>query len=228
MGQTILTKDQEAVLALIGRDKDIAPIFYLSGGTALAAFYLQHRYSDDLDFFTNAGDFPQITVERIAQEIQHAVGAEKIEYQRLYDRRIFFFKKSGGDDLKLEFTFYPFAHIHPPTKQGGMLIDSVDDLAANKVMATVERHAPKDVVDLYFLMTKKGYTLDTLLARAKKKFGLALNPSTLIGEILLGCRNLHEIQTMLLGSLKEQKKTLDCIQDYFKNMSSDFLHRQWG
>ena len=26
--------------------------FYLTRGTALAAFYLKHRYSEDLDFFT--------------------------------------------------------------------------------------------------------------------------------------------------------------------------------
>ena len=27
--------------------------FYLTGGTALSRFYLDHRYSDDLDFFIN-------------------------------------------------------------------------------------------------------------------------------------------------------------------------------
>ncbi len=27
--------------------------FYLGGGTALSRFYLQHRYSDDLDFFSH-------------------------------------------------------------------------------------------------------------------------------------------------------------------------------
>ncbi len=27
--------------------------FYLTGGTALGRCYLQHRYSDDLDFFVN-------------------------------------------------------------------------------------------------------------------------------------------------------------------------------
>jgi predicted nucleotidyltransferase component of viral defense system len=26
--------------------------FYLTGGTALSAFYLQHRYSEDVDLFT--------------------------------------------------------------------------------------------------------------------------------------------------------------------------------
>jgi hypothetical protein len=28
------------------------PDFYLTGGTALAEFYLQHRLSEDLDFFS--------------------------------------------------------------------------------------------------------------------------------------------------------------------------------
>ena len=28
--------------------------FYLTGGTALGRFYLNHRYSEDLDFFVNA------------------------------------------------------------------------------------------------------------------------------------------------------------------------------
>jgi predicted nucleotidyltransferase component of viral defense system len=28
--------------------------FYLTGGTALSRAYLNHRYSDDLDFFVNA------------------------------------------------------------------------------------------------------------------------------------------------------------------------------
>ncbi len=27
--------------------------FYLTGGTALSRYYLNHRYSDDLDFFVN-------------------------------------------------------------------------------------------------------------------------------------------------------------------------------
>ena len=33
-----------------------APPFFLTGGTALSAFYLQHRYSEDLDLFTLDSD----------------------------------------------------------------------------------------------------------------------------------------------------------------------------
>lgn len=47
----ILTPFQKELLKAIG-DSKLADNFYLTGGTALAAFYLQHRYSEDLDFFT--------------------------------------------------------------------------------------------------------------------------------------------------------------------------------
>ena len=49
MEQTILTDAQKALLDLLRKQRDLAEIFYLTGGTALAAFYLAHRYSDDLD-----------------------------------------------------------------------------------------------------------------------------------------------------------------------------------
>src|SRR5450759_3603027 len=33
--------------------KQVMSSFYLTGGTALGRFYLNHRYSEDLDFFIN-------------------------------------------------------------------------------------------------------------------------------------------------------------------------------
>jgi hypothetical protein len=50
----ILTEGQKAVIRPIARSL-LRQEFFLTGGTALSAFYLQHRYSDDLDFFTCAG-----------------------------------------------------------------------------------------------------------------------------------------------------------------------------
>ncbi len=48
----ILTELQEKILQIIGAHQKVASSFYLSGGTALAGFYLFHRYSEDLDFFS--------------------------------------------------------------------------------------------------------------------------------------------------------------------------------
>lgn len=47
----ILTPVQESFLALLGKQK-FSKSFYLTGGTALAAFYIPYRLSEDLDFFS--------------------------------------------------------------------------------------------------------------------------------------------------------------------------------
>ena len=47
----ILSLNQRKLLSIIGRDKKLCDFFYLTGGTALAEYYLQHRLSEDLDFF---------------------------------------------------------------------------------------------------------------------------------------------------------------------------------
>ena len=49
---SILSKNQVNTLEKIGKNKFITGNFYLTGGTALAEFYLKHRYSEDLDFFS--------------------------------------------------------------------------------------------------------------------------------------------------------------------------------
>ena len=41
---------QDEILRLV---QSLNVDFYLTGGTALSRHYLQHRYSDDLDFFVN-------------------------------------------------------------------------------------------------------------------------------------------------------------------------------
>ena len=220
MGQTVLTKDQEVALAIVGRDKDIAPLFYLSGGTALAAFYFYHRYSDDLDFFTDATDFPQFAVERIARDIQQEIGAEKIEYQRLYDRRIFFFKKSGGDDLKIEFTAYPFAPVHPRVRHEGILVDSLDDLAANKLMALIDRVEAKDFVDLYFFLRENHVTVERLRALVEQKFRLAINPIVL-GSEFAKVRLVSHLPRMIKPLTPEELK--DFFADCAKQLRPDVL-----
>jgi len=51
MAKTILTPIQQSLLSALSKESTVVDNFYLSGGTALAEFYLYHRYSEDLDFF---------------------------------------------------------------------------------------------------------------------------------------------------------------------------------
>ena len=48
----ILTPDHEVILAILAKH-EIAKRFYWTGGTLLSHYYLHHRKSFDLDFFSD-------------------------------------------------------------------------------------------------------------------------------------------------------------------------------
>jgi len=205
MAETILTTDQKKVLDLVAEKSDISKVFYLTGGTALAEFYLHHRYSDDLDFFTSQEDFPQFEIEKFAQVIKEEVSANDIIYRRLHDRRIFFFKK-GNEELKIEFTYYPFAQIGKGQDINGLRVDSLEDMSANKVMALFDRIEPKDFVDIYFIIQNAGISLEQILANVNKKFQFSFEPLTL-GSEFAKVRTIKELPRMKIPlSLDELKK----------------------
>jgi predicted nucleotidyltransferase component of viral defense system len=52
MAQEILTTLQQKFIHLFAKNELLKKYFYLTGGTALSAYYLKHRYSEDLDFFS--------------------------------------------------------------------------------------------------------------------------------------------------------------------------------
>lgn len=181
MEQTILTPEQKTALAHIKNKQELAALFYLTGGTALAAFYLQHRVSDDLDFFTDVSLFPQLQVEKTVQELKEALNASAVEYRRLHDRRIFFFKREQGE-LKIEFSQYPFAALKPRISRDGLMIDSLQDIAAGKFMALIDRIESKDFVDLYFILKETEVVIPTLLQAVQKKFQVSFDPVVLGSE----------------------------------------------
>ncbi len=68
--QGILTDHQKKVLELMGKESYFTRRFYFTGGTAPAEFYLQHRFSEDLDFFSERREVNPIF-------ISHFLGAKK-------------------------------------------------------------------------------------------------------------------------------------------------------
>ena len=72
-----LTVCQNKVLNEIVRDRYFLDIFYLSGGTALSSWYLNHRESYDLDFFC---DTP-LDYDRIMRWFHH--NEQVIDYESI-------------------------------------------------------------------------------------------------------------------------------------------------
>src|SRR3989344_1844687 len=49
---SILTPEQKLIFDKISKSEYFRSNFYFTGGTALSQFYLKHRFSEDLDFFS--------------------------------------------------------------------------------------------------------------------------------------------------------------------------------
>lgn len=212
MGKTFLTSDQIVVLEEFKKNQTLPSIFYLTGGTALSEFYLQHRYSDDLDFFT-ADEFPDIGVEKFIETLKFKLNAEFVSYKKLYDRRIFIFQFENKLELKIEFSLYPFKQIKQPQNFEGVLIDSLEDIATNKLMAMIDRNEPKDFFDLYFLL-KNHFELMLLVENINRKFGFKIDLLTL-GSELAKVRHLNLSMIKLIISVSEEE-----IKHFFEEQAN--------
>jgi hypothetical protein len=147
----ILTPFQQHILTAIGHS-DLASSFYLTGGTALAVYHLQHRYSEDLDFFADARE-AMTGVTAIAGEIAQELGAH-IEFTRTFPTFVeTFLTNQAGERVKIDFAFDTPFRLQPTTADPayGIRLDTLTDMASNKLAALFGRSEPKDFVDVYFI-----------------------------------------------------------------------------
>jgi predicted nucleotidyltransferase component of viral defense system len=162
---TILTSLQNSFLAEFFQ---LAQDFYLTGGTALSAFYLQHRYSVDLDLFTHDDEAFQK-----ADDLTKQVSA-KLDVDCKAVRVTSYFKHfqvgHKDDSLTIHFSKDYTTHIKPPNHFEGVLVDSIEDITANKICAALGRTEIKDIVDLYFL-DKAGHSISNSFDAAQQKDG---------------------------------------------------------
>lgn len=167
MGREILKPKQVEFLELFS-ESNLADFFYLSGGTALAAFYLNHRESEDLDFFSEEEVDP-LAVETFLKHNKRRIGFDTLEFQSSFNRNLFFLN-FGGDVLKTEFTYFPFPRIEKGKKEGKLQIDSLRDIAVNKLFTISQQIRARDFVDFYFILKDKKLDLGGLIGDVRAKF----------------------------------------------------------
>ncbi len=160
----ILTEYQKLFLKKFSRS-DLKDTFRLTGGTALSAFYLEHRFSEDLDFFSSE-KIPFYIPEEFLRSLSFI---KEIIHTRLFDRNIFTIKFIDNAILKVEFTYYPLKNIESPALVNSILIDSFIDIVVNKLCSIADRVDIKDYVDLYYAIKNAGLFLEDLLLLAEQK-----------------------------------------------------------
>lgn len=185
MGQDILTPAQTILLGEISQYLPLTKRFYLTGGTALAAFYLHHRISEDLDFFSEE-EFDTTYITIFLRKNKEKIGFQKFDLQRKQNRFIYFllFKK---ERLKVDFAFYPYPRIRADLgkKFGSLDIDSVFDIATNKVFTLFQHPRLRDYIDLYFIFKEHpDFSLEDLVAYTRNKFDFVVDSKELAKNFL--------------------------------------------
>lgn len=143
--------------------------FFLTGGTALAAFYLGHRQSQDLDFFT-LQDFDSLELEKIIAKIATEVSAEvktKVKTSDYYE--VYLESKEEGWVQRLDFIKEQPVVFGERVEIDGIVVDSLENIASNKILTIYGRLEPKDYLDLYFILEETGLDFSELFEKTKKK-----------------------------------------------------------
>jgi predicted nucleotidyltransferase component of viral defense system len=167
-----LTDTQRRVLETFFSSDPISAHFYLSGGTALAGFYLHHRLSDDIDLFTRDG--AQLTPARAVVQASLVACGLEISGRRETDEMLEY--KVQGDPhpthplVKVDVVRDTEPAFAPAQVHGVIRVDALLSIAVNKVATIFSRGwEVKDYVDLYFILKTKPFDLDTLLPMAAQK-----------------------------------------------------------
>jgi hypothetical protein len=140
--------------------------FELAGGTALAAAYLGHRRSEDLDLFTGEREITQALT--LFEEALAAHGlpwrAEPHQIGRTFARLFV-----GRRPVKVELACDSPFRLEPSTVRiEGMPVRSLRDLAGDKILALFGRAQARDFVDVYQLI-RTHFDWSELLDLARRK-----------------------------------------------------------
>lgn len=205
-----LTKNQALIFSEVAADDFLRAQFYFTGGTALSAFYLYHRESEDLDFFSKK-EFPS---EEIVKKV--SVWAKKYSFQverrQIENVHVYNLQFPNGEILKVDFVNHPYKSLEEGKIVDGIRIDSLSDIATNKLLTINQRTQVKDFVDLYFLLEK--YTVWDLMEGMRIKYSMKTEPFFIASDFL-------KIEDFEFLPKMIKPLTLEQLQTFFREKAKE-------
>lgn len=190
----IITKRQLLFLDRICASS-LSDTFYLTGGTALCGFYIPYRYSEDLDFFSK-DEFDIQSVVVWLESVKETLGFGSLEVNTTFNRNLVFLHFSD-EILKTEFTFFPFEPKGTGGSYNGVVVDSVEDIALNKLFTIYQNPRLRDYMDLYVILEKyEELDFGRIVADSRIKFDWHVDPLQL-GNQLLRFRELKDFPRLV-------------------------------
>jgi hypothetical protein len=178
---------------------------WLTGGTCLAEYYFGHRVSVDIDLFSSDSTMVQAARTSIQDGavFRHIGSVETVRVSPAFSQ--FLLRCSDGETVKIDLVKDIPVHLGDKVKFGDIWLDSLNDLASNKMGCLVHREEVKDYVDLYYLLPflrlgasealelglKKEAGLDPVVLAAQMQF-VQSQPEP---EFMIGNARWADIQT---------------------------------
>ena len=177
--------EQRELLIQLTEIPDIFENYFLTGGTALSVFYLHHRSSEDLDLFTlEKINVPEILLWiRAEWPLSHSIIKSDPNFLSLLI-----------NDIKVEMVHDPLSipgerEVYHFNESSACKIDTIINIASNKLCTLVSRFEPKDFIDFYFLLTRiPELEFDEIFIQARKKEMLFDDPPTATYQLEEGLR----------------------------------------
>lgn len=164
---------REAQLKTLKIFSNVSKNFALSGGTALELYYLKHRFSRDLDFFSPKYDLREIKdlISAFSKSIKKPIKLESEFITTNRARVQFYVIPVKGSKFPLKIDFIEDVFFNKPTikKPEGIPVYDVKHIYFQKIVAvtgtqliendtgreiTTGRREVRDTVDIYFLSKK--------------------------------------------------------------------------
>ena len=165
----VISPIQERILHLFGEAEESSS-FYLTGGTALAHFYLKHRKSNDLDFFTSMEEL----IEPFSRRLEEKLRSDGMAVERRRGVQSFVeLSAQQGSEATLIHLAQDAPFRFEPTRTfpeyAGLNVDGLADIAPNKLLALFGRATLRDFIDVYTLIQEGHFRPDELVEKAKQK-----------------------------------------------------------
>ncbi len=195
--------------------KPVLSSFYLTGGTALGRFYLNHRFSEDLDFFMNQSDAFHSTVKNIEKVLLEKFSLVKNQ-SLVYDDFVRYYIEDNDTVLKIEFVndiSYRCGTLN--TYQYG-LVDTPINILTNKLTAIVGRDEPKDLFDIFSLASHYRFNWMEIFNEVRNK--------AIINEIDVEQRiKSFPVQLLQKVDWHIQKVDPDYVKNAIQTIANDFF-----
>lgn len=164
-GKGLLSETQKEFLHFFAMLPD-QEHFYLTGGTALAEFFLGHRYSYDIDLFTTEENLLTPFCRVLEQRAKRNRLA--LSTVRRFGSFVEYLMEASDSSFLIQIAVdTPYRFGGPLLSEHGVWVNDWDDLKVDKLLAFYGRAEPRDAIDLYFILERE--PLDTLTSLAAQK-----------------------------------------------------------